>query len=131
MRDTVLFISPSTADAATVCRMLGRIAIPCQHVTTLRKARQRIETGTFGVVLTEARLPDGTWPDAVRLAAQAGCSSAVVVTDNQANARFWVDALESGAYDVLVKPFRCGEVQQILTNALRQPPRLIRVMHAA
>ncbi len=131
MRDTVLFISPSTTDAATVSQMLDRIAIPCQHVTTLRRARQRLKANAFGVVLTEARLPDGTWPDVVRLAAQAGCGPAVVVTDNQADARFWVDALESGAYDVLVKPFRCGEVQQILSNALRQPPRLIRVMHAA
>ena len=131
MRDGVLFISTSAADATTVSRMLSSIDIPCAHAGTLQGARHKLEAEAFGAVLTEARLPDGTWAVVVRLVRAARCGPAVVVTDNLADARFWVDALELGAYDVLVKPFYCGEVQRILANALHQPPRLTRAMPTA
>ena len=131
MRNSVLFISPSTVDAATVSQMLGSIDIPCVHVETLKRAQQMFKTEGFGAILTEARLPDGTWADVVRLVGGAGGSPAVVVTDKLADARFWVNALERGAYDVLAKPFYCGEVQRILANALHEPPRLTRAMALA
>ncbi len=131
MHDSVLFISPSPVDAAAVSQMLGSIAIPCEHAETLKRARQKLEAEAFGVVLTEARLPDGTWADVVRLVGHAQRGSVVVVTDSLADTRFWLDALELGAYDVLAKPFCCGEVQRILVNALHEPPRLSGAMPAA
>lgn len=130
MCDGVLIISPSAVDATSLTQMLGSIAIPCDHVETLKRARQKLEAEAFGVVLTEARLPDGTWADVVRLVEQAKRPSAVVVTANLGDARLWLDALELGAYDVLAKPFCCGEVQRILANALHEPPRLYRGMTA-
>ena len=130
MRERVLFISPSAADAATVSQMLGSIDIPCAHAETLKRARQMLRAEAFGAVLTEARLPDGTWADVVRTVGGVRHGPAVVVTDKLADTRFWVDALELGAYDVLAKPFYCGEVQRILANALHEPPQLIRSMTA-
>jgi hypothetical protein len=47
-----------------------------------------------------------------------------VVTDPLADARFWVDVLDFGAYDLLPKPFCCGEVQRVLANAVDRPPLL-------
>jgi DNA-binding NtrC family response regulator len=123
MHDSVLFISPSAVDAKTLSQMLGSIAIRCEHVETLKRARRKLEAEAFGVVLTEARLPDGTWADVVRLVGQAERGSAVVVTDNLGDARLWLDSLDLGAYDVLAKPFCGGEVQRILANALHEPPR--------
>lgn len=131
MRDGVLFISPSAADAATLAQMLGHIGIRCESVASLSRARQKLEAEAFGAVLTERRLSDGSWKDVVRLVRQAGRKAAVVVTDALADARFWIDALEFGAYDVLVKPFYCGEVQRILANALHEPPQLTRARAAA
>jgi DNA-binding NtrC family response regulator len=131
MRHRVLFISPSADDASTVSQMLDGVAIACEHVSTLNRARQKLEGEVFGVVLTEARLPDGNWADVVRMVAQAKRGPAVVVTDEMADTRFWLDALELGAYDVLPKPFCCGEVQRILANALQEPPQLTRSMPAA
>ncbi len=131
MEHSVLFISSSADDADTVSQMLDGIAISCEHVSTLNRARQKLEAGTFGAVLTEARLADGTWADVVRLAGQAKRGPAVVVADELADTRFWLDALELGAYDVLTKPFCLGEVQRILANALHEPPQLGRTMSAA
>ncbi len=131
MRNGVLFISPSASDAAAVTEMLSSINIHCDNVGNLRKARQKMEAETFGAVLTDSSLPDGTWKDVVKMVRNAKRSSAVVVSDRLADADFWVDALELGAYDVLLKPFCCGEVQRILANALHEPAHLTGAIAAA
>ena len=38
-------------------------------------------------------------------------------TDPLADARFWAEALNRGAYDLLVQPFHEPEVRRILSNA--------------
>ena len=131
MRRSILFISPSADDVSTVSQMLDGMAISCENVSTLNRARQKLEGEAFGVVLTEASLPDGNWADVVRLAGQTKRGPAVVVTDELADTRFWLDALELGAYDVLSKPFYRDEVQWTLANALHEPPRLMGSMPVA
>ena len=41
----------------------------------------------------------------------------MIVTDPQADARFWAEALNLGAYDLLAQPFYEPEVRRILYNA--------------
>ena len=131
MMDGVLFISPSADDAARIAEMLSRVGIASAHAKNLNEARNLLEARTFEAVLTEAKLPDGGWLDVMRLVARNRRKIAVVVTDMLADARFWADVLESGAYDLLPKPFCAGEVQRILANAVDQPPLLSRVIPAA
>jgi len=111
--------------------MLSLVGIPFVHARNLNQARNLLEARAFGAVLTEARLPDGGWLDVIRLVARIKRRVAVVVTDMLADARFWADVLESGAYDLLPKPFCSGEVQRILANAVDQPPLLSRALPAA
>ncbi|RPI07640.1 MAG: response regulator [Acidobacteriales bacterium] len=131
MTKGVLFISPSSEDAVALSQMLARASIPFGHAESIQKAGPELEKGTVGAVLTEARLPDGNWEDVVRLVKKTKSGAAVVVTDKLADARFWADVLEFGAYDLLPKPFSPREVQRILANALHEPPLLARVMPAA
>jgi DNA-binding NtrC family response regulator len=106
--------------------MLGPASIPLQHADCLKRARQRLEHESFGVILTEARFSDGGWEDVIKLVEHEHFQSAVVVTDRLADARLWADALDQGAYDVLAQPFCCSEVQRVLTNALATPAQLRR-----
>ncbi len=131
MRGGILFVSPSADDARAVSEILSRVGIPVYHAPDLRKARQLLENEVFGAVLTESRLPDGTWEDVVALAERAKRRVAVVVTDRLADARFWADVLDFGAYDLLPKPFYSQEVERILARAIHEPPRLRRAAPAA
>lgn len=131
MKSGVLFISPSADDARTLSEMLSMVGIPFVHARNLNQARNMLEARTFGAVLTEARLPDGGWLDVIRVVGRIKRRIAVVVTDMLADAGFWADVLESGAYDLLPKPFCSGEVQRILANAVDQPPLLSRAIPAA
>jgi DNA-binding NtrC family response regulator len=127
----ILFVSPSLDDAKSLDEMLSRVAIPVRQAADIAAAGQLLDREPFGAVLTESKLPDGNWLDVIRLVGRKLPGLAVVVTDRLADARFWADVLESGAYDVLVKPFYPKEVQRILSNAVYEPPVLLRSAPAA
>jgi len=117
MRPGVLFVSPCRKDATTIAQMLGSLSLQIEHVADLAHARARIQKAAYQVVLTEANLPDGTWIDVLDLAHRVNSQTEVIVTDREADARFWAEVLNRGAYDLIAQPFATAEVQRILSNA--------------
>jgi DNA-binding NtrC family response regulator len=113
----VLFVSPRSEDATTISRMLGSLSVPIEYVADLAHARAIIRDGMYPVILTEAILNDGTWLDVLDLARRVTPRSEVIVTDASADARFWAEVMNMGAYDLIAQPFATGEVQRILSNA--------------
>ena len=121
MRSGVLFVSPHRDHATVLSRMLGSLSIPFEHVADIQDARNAIQSDPYKVILTEAALPDGTWLDMLNLARQLTPASDVIVTDRTADARFWAEAINMGAYDLIAQPFATAEVQRILANACSRP----------
>ncbi|HET9319371.1 MAG TPA: response regulator [Bryobacteraceae bacterium] len=117
MKTGVLFVSPHREDATALSRMIGALSVPFEHVANIARARKEIQNGLYAVILTEANLPDGTWLDVLNLARHVASGAEVIVTDAGADARFWAEVLNLGAYDVIAQPFAAGEVQRILCNA--------------
>jgi DNA-binding NtrC family response regulator len=117
MRSRILFVSGHPDDARRLSRMLHSLPITVDHVETLQQAHAKLQQDDYGVILTEAELPDGKWLDAIQLARQSQQQLEVIVTDPQADARFWAEALNLGAYDLLAQPFYEPEVRRILYNA--------------
>jgi DNA-binding response OmpR family regulator len=97
--------------------MLRELPMAIDHAGNLRQARTKLRQRQFTAVLTEASLPDGSWLDVLHLTrATASEPPEVIVTDRQADARFWAEALNLGAYDLLPQPFYEPEVRRILHN---------------
>jgi len=117
MRSRILFISGHQEDARQLSQMLHALPLVVDHVGTLRLARVHLRQQDYDVVLTEAALPDGNWLDVLHLVRDTPRELEVVVTDPQADAHFWAEALNLGAYDVLAQPFQEPEVRRILYNA--------------
>jgi DNA-binding NtrC family response regulator len=117
MRSRILFVSGHPDDARRLTRMLHSLPLTVDHVETLQQAHAKLQQDDYGVILTEAALPDGKWLDALHLARQCPQEPEVIVTDPQADARFWSEALNLGAYDLLTQPFYEPEVRRILYNA--------------
>ena len=117
MRTGVLFVSPHHEDATVLSRMLGSLPVPLEHVADLQHARVTIQVEPYQVIFTEAILPDGTWRDVVDLARRVTHPPAVIVTDASADARFWAEVLNLGAYDLIAQPFATAEVRRILSYA--------------
>jgi two-component system response regulator PilR (NtrC family) len=101
--------------------MLHSLPVVLDHAGSLRQARAELRRNHYQVVLTEAALPDGNWLDALHLARECPRPLEVIVTDAQADARLWTEALNLGAYDLLAQPFYEPEVRRILHNACSRP----------
>jgi DNA-binding NtrC family response regulator len=87
------------------------------HAVNLKQARLKLRKGRYPVVLTEADLGDGNWTDVLNMVQDLGPKSHVIVTHPFADARFWAEVLNEGAYDVLAQPFYPIEVQRVVFNA--------------
>jgi DNA-binding NtrC family response regulator len=122
MRSRILFISGRHEDARDLTRMLLDLPVILDHARSLRHARSKLQRGNYAVVLTEAALPDGTWLDVLDLAREGSGPLEVIVTDPQADAHLWAEALNLGAYDLLAQPFYQPEVRRILSNACSRLP---------
>ncbi len=121
MRSRILFISGHPDDARRLTQMLHALPVTLEHVRTLQDARVQLLQRDFDVILTEAVLDDGRWLDVLHLARECPHEQEVIVTDPQADARFWAEALNLGAYDLLAQPFYEPEVRRILYNACSRP----------
>jgi DNA-binding NtrC family response regulator len=121
MRSRILFISERASDARRLSRMLHALPLVLDHAETLHHARAQLQEKEYDVILTEASLPDGRWLDVLHMAREYPKELQVIVTDPQADARFWAEALNLGAYDLLAQPFYEPEVRRILSNACTRP----------
>ena len=121
MRSRILFISGSREDAHHLSRMLHALPLDLEHVPSLQIARNRILGRAYDLILTEAVLPDGKWLDILHFVRECPQAIQVIVTDPHADARFWAEALNLGAYDLLAQPFYEPEVRRILYNACSRP----------
>jgi DNA-binding NtrC family response regulator len=130
MRSRILFISGRLEDARRLSRMLHALPLAVEHAGNLQQARKNLPRKQYHVILTEAELPDGKWLDVLNLAREGPHRVEVIVTDPQADARFWAEALNLGAYDLLAQPFSEPEVRRILYNACSRPSQQAATMSA-
>ena len=56
------------------------------------------------LVFTDTQLPDGTWADILALAAKAAKPVNAIVVARVVNTRFYVETIETGAFDFLAPP---------------------------
>src|SRR5438045_1275154 len=122
MLSRILFISGRHEDARHLSQMLHALPLKLEHVPSLRQARSHLNRQEYDLILTEASLPDGNWLDVLHLTRETPKETEVIVTDPLADARFWAEALNLGAYDLLAQPFYEPEVRRILSNACSRPP---------
>ncbi len=69
------------------------------------------------VIVTDRNLPDGNWRGVITDTVQSRSSAQVIVCSRLGDHHFWIDALEGGAYDVLVEPYETEEIRRILNSA--------------
>jgi len=117
MRSRILYISGQSEDARHLSQMLHPLPLRLDYAESMQQAREKLRLEDYDVVLTDAQLPDGKWLDVLHLVRDSPGYPKVIVTDRNADARFWAEALNLGAYDLLAQPFYQPEVQRILYNA--------------
>jgi DNA-binding NtrC family response regulator len=70
------------------------------------------------LVFTDTQLPDGTWADVLALASKAARPVNVIVVARVVNTRFYVEAIETGAFDFLAPPFNATDLAYVVRTAM-------------
>jgi DNA-binding NtrC family response regulator len=117
MKSRILCISVHRDDVRKLSQMLHALPVALEHARTLAQARAKLLSTDYDVILTESAFPSGTWLDVLHLVREAPREVRVIVTDPKADARFWTEALNLGAFDLLTQPFDEHEVRRIIQNA--------------
>jgi DNA-binding NtrC family response regulator len=70
------------------------------------------------LVFTDTQLPDGTWADILAVAEKAAQPVNVIVVARIVNTRFYVEAIETGAFDFLAPPFNATDLAYVVRTAM-------------
>lgn len=101
-----------------------RVTLEAQAVQT-RQARDCKELSTFlksgdlpHLIFTDRRLADGTWEDVLDLATRAPEPISVIVVARFADMRWYIEALERGAFDFIIPPFAAPAIEHVVKSGL-------------
>ncbi|MBI1731770.1 MAG: sigma-54-dependent Fis family transcriptional regulator [Gammaproteobacteria bacterium] len=111
---------------------LGDMSVACACAPDLRTAKALLKERSFGICLTDMRLPDGDGVDFVAYLQRHYPNLPVAVITAHGSMDTAIQALKKGAFDFLNKPVDLGNLRTLVENALRaaetevqSTPRLI------
>jgi DNA-binding NtrC family response regulator len=116
---TILSISPIEDDHNSLAQIFSRFRWTLHRALTLSSAVAFLAENHAPVVICERDLAPGTWKDMLDWAIVLPQPPCVIVTSRLADDYLWAEALNVGAYDVLMKPFETEEVIRIVSLASR------------
>jgi DNA-binding NtrC family response regulator len=86
-------------------------------VLDIESATVALEKYEISIVMCESHLLTDTWRDVLSRISVLNDPPLLIVTSRLADERLWAEALNTGAFDVLAKPFDTGEVMRTMTLA--------------
>jgi DNA-binding NtrC family response regulator len=118
-KTAILAVSGNQSDLSMLgCLFAGSSWVLCT-AGTLAEAGEWLQRSPAPVVLCESRLPDGDWKALLRMVGGLEDPPNVVVISRHADETLWVEALNSGAFDVLAGPTNQTDVFRALSSAWR------------
>ena len=84
-----------------------------------RDAQQKLSGRiSYDLLVADVELPDGTWQDLLQLLLESKRPCEMILCSRSGDDRLWAEALQCGAYDLLVEPYEQQEVHRIIESAL-------------
>jgi DNA-binding NtrC family response regulator len=114
---TALLISSETQDHDMLSCLFQRHGWSLQSADCFDSASAILQQAPISVVVTERDLPIGNWKDVLEASHGLRNVPLVIVISRFADDYLWAEALNLGAYDVLLKPLEESEVFRVLTSA--------------
>ena len=84
-----------------------------------REALRRLQEKRFDVVVTDLKMANVDGMDIHRFAKQRWPNTAVIIITGFATVETAREALQSGAYDFIAKPFKISHLREIINKAAR------------
>ena len=100
---------------------LLRMGLEVERATNVREALEKLDNHTYGLCLTDMRMPDGEGLEIVRHITQNNLDVPVAVITAHGNLDNAVAALKAGAFDYLSKPVALDQLRAVVNAALTLP----------
>jgi len=118
-RIKALLVHHNSETLATLKGALERQGMSIIHAESQAQAKRMLGgLNPAPLVFTDTQLPDGTWADILALAEKAAQPVNVIVVARIVNTRFYVEAIEAGAFDFLAPPFNATDLAYVVRSAL-------------
>jgi DNA-binding NtrC family response regulator len=114
---TVLSVSPIHDDHDALERLREQSTIQVQRALSLSSAIVVLHRTRIAVVVCEQDLRPGTWREMLGHLTLLPRPPCLIVASRLADDRLWAEALNLGAYDVLIKPFDLSELVRSVNTA--------------
>lgn len=118
-RNTVLLVEPHHERRACLQQMLEPCAGELVAVASRRQALRALLTKAVSVIVTAPNLPDGHWQDFISDVAPMPSAPNVIVVSLEIDRPSRAEALQLGAFALVVRPKVPGDVQWIVELAAR------------
>ena len=116
---TALVVHKNSETLATLKGALERQGMRIIQAESRAEANRMLgELNPAPLVFTDTLLPDGTWADILAEAGKATQPVNVIVVARVVDTRFYVEAIETGAFDFLAPPFVASDLAYIVRSAL-------------
>ena len=118
-RVQALVVHHNSETLATLEGALERQGMHILHAQSRAQAKHILSgLAPAPLVFTETQLPDGTWTDILAVAGKAAQPVNVIVVGRVVDTRFYVEAIQAGAFDFLVPPFAATDLAYVVRSAL-------------
>jgi len=110
------------------CEQAMQLAgIPVDAVATAEEAQRRLKADFPGIVVTDMRLPGMDGMALLRWVNQLDPKLPVIIITGHGDVTLAVEAMRSGAYDFMQKPFSTGDLVEVVRRALEKRELVLEV----
>jgi two-component system response regulator PilR (NtrC family) len=96
---------------------------------SVAEARERIEEGSFDLVLCDIHMPDGDGIELLREIKEQHASTSVIMMTAYTSTESAIEAMKAGAYDYVSKPFDVEELKVLVQKALEKTQLVAQNVH--
>ena len=115
----ILILSSNQNRSANLSDILKKQEVDPIFAITVKQYRDILSKQALDLVFCDPQLPDGDYKDVINAARLAGSLARIVVTSRFASWPEFLEAMRSGAFDVISAPCRYKDVEWVMIQAAR------------
>ena len=116
---TAMVVHQNSGTLASLKSALERQGMSVLQADSRARATQMLGgQNPVPLVFTDTELPDGTWVDILAEAERAAQPVNVIVVARVVDTRFYLETIETGAFDFIAPPFVASDLEYVVRSAL-------------
>ncbi|HET6264795.1 MAG TPA: sigma-54 dependent transcriptional regulator, partial [Usitatibacter sp.] len=120
-RKAVLIVDDEADIRELLVLTLSRMGVDADTASTVKDAKEALQSRAYDLALTDMRLPDGDGLDLLRHISEKYGNTPVAVITAYGSTENAVLALKAGAFDYLAKPIKLEQLRPLVMSALKLP----------